>query len=146
MQDQELIKKAFEARQRAYVPYSHFSVGAALETEDGQIFSGCNIENASYTPTVCAERTAFFKAVSEGCRSFRQIAIVGGYSKEKEEKQTGVEMELDSFAPPCGVCRQVMAEFCDPESFRIILARSLEEYQSYTLKELLPLNFGPKDL
>ncbi|MCC8136648.1 MAG: cytidine deaminase [Clostridiales bacterium] len=164
MQDQELIKKAFEARQRAYVPYSHFSVGAALETEDGQIFSGCNIENASYTPTVCAERTAFFKAISEGYRSFRQIAIVGGYSKEKDGRVASaaerscdaknaarcaaadVEMELDSFAPPCGVCRQVMAEFCDPESFRIILARSLKDYQSYTLKELLPLNFGPKDL
>lgn len=142
-----MIKKAFEARQRAYVPYSHFSVGAALETDDGQIFLGCNIENASYTPTVCAERTAFFKAVSEGHRSFRQIAIVGGYSKnEKRKEQTEVEMELDSFAPPCGVCRQVMAEFCDPESFRIILARSLQDYQSYTLKELLPLNFGPKDL
>ncbi|MCC8104902.1 MAG: cytidine deaminase [Clostridiales bacterium] len=147
MQDQELIKKAFEARQRAYVPYSHFSVGAALKTDDGQIFLGCNIENASYTPTVCAERTAFFKAVSERHRSFRQIAIVGGYSKnEKGKEQTELEMELDSFAPPCGVCRQVMAEFCDPESFRIILARSLQDYQSYTLKELLPLNFGPKDL
>ncbi|MCD7841530.1 MAG: cytidine deaminase [Lachnospiraceae bacterium] len=174
MQDQELIKKAFEARQRAYVPYSHFSVGAALETEDGQIFLGCNIENASYTPTICAERTAFFKAVSEGNRSFRQIAIVGGYSKDAKGKASAggsapsrcfgeetmsdegrksagasaaeVEMELDSFAPPCGVCRQVMAEFCDPENFRIILARSLQDYQSYTLKELLPLNFGPKDL
>ncbi|MCD7715652.1 MAG: cytidine deaminase [Lachnospiraceae bacterium] len=163
MQDQELIKMAFEARQRAYVPYSHFSVGAALETEDGQIFLGCNIENASYTPTVCAERTAFFKAVSEGYRSFRQIAIVGGYSKNEKGKASAaecsrdaknaarcaeaeVEMELDSFAPPCGVCRQVMAEFCDPESFRIILARSLQDYQSYALKELLPLNFGPKDL
>ncbi|MCD8012931.1 MAG: cytidine deaminase [Lachnospiraceae bacterium] len=139
MQERELIEQAYRARQRAYVPYSHFSVGAALETEDGEIFLGCNIENASYTPTVCAERTAFFKAISEGHRQFRQIAIVGGYVGETEN-------ETENFCPPCGVCRQVMAEFCAPETFRILLAKSLEDYQSYALKELLPLNFGPKDL
>ncbi|MCD7744412.1 MAG: cytidine deaminase [Lachnospiraceae bacterium] len=139
MQDRELIEQAYRARQRAYVPYSHFSVGAALETEDGEIFLGCNIENASYTPTVCAERTAFFKAISEGRRQFRQIAIVGGYAGETENT-------TENFCPPCGVCRQVMAEFCDPETFRVVLAKSPEEYRVYTLNELLPLNFGPKDL
>ncbi|MCD8104082.1 MAG: cytidine deaminase [Lachnospiraceae bacterium] len=151
MQDQDLIKLAYQARQRAYAPYSRFSVGAALETEDGAIFQGCNIENATYTPTICAERTAFFKAVSEGYRHFRQIAIVGGYAKGSDGDAAGmdpatVEMETENFAPPCGVCRQVMAEFCDPATFRILLAKSLEDYQAYTLEELLPLNFGPKDL
>ncbi|MCD7956849.1 MAG: cytidine deaminase [Lachnospiraceae bacterium] len=151
MQDQDLIKLAYQARQRAYTPYSHFSVGAALETADGTVFQGCNIENATYTPTICAERTAFFKAVSEGYRHFRQIAIVGGYAKDSGADAAGMnpdeaEMETENFAPPCGVCRQVMAEFCDPETFRIILARSPQDYQSFTLNELLPLNFGPKDL
>lgn len=136
MQDSELIKKACEARQRAYVPYSHFGVGAALETADGHVFLGCNIENASYTPTICAERTAIFKAVSEGYRQFRRIAIVGG----------AMEKDALDYCPPCGVCRQVMAEFCDPKTFQVLLARSPQDYRVYTLEELLPLNFGPEDL
>jgi len=164
MQEQELIKQAYEARQRAYVPYSHFGVGAALETADGRVFLGCNIENASYTPTVCAERTAIFKAVSEGYRQFRRIAIVGGSMETNAPLQrssdavTGNDRLLDGnivnergfstpdYCPPCGVCRQVMAEFCDPKTFQILLARSVKDYKIYTLEELLPLNFGPEDL
>ena len=108
-----LIREAISARRQAYAPYSHFCVGAALLTAAGKIYSGCNIENAAYTPTNCAERTAFFKAVSEGERDFAAIAIVGGKAGE-------------ALAPtaPCGVCRQVMREFCAPEKFRIILATS----------------------
>lgn len=136
MEEKELIASAFRARERAYVPYSHFQVGAALLTKDGKVYSGCNIENAAYTPSNCAERTAFFKAVSEGERDFAAIAIVGGME--------GAE-SLD-FCAPCGVCRQVMMEFCDYESFRVILAKSVDEYQAYTLKELLPMGFGPENL
>lgn len=131
-----LIKEALEARKMAYTPYSHFQVGAALLTADGKIYRGCNIENAAYTPTNCAERTAFFKAVSEGKREFTAIAIVGG-----AEDAT----EFD-WCAPCGVCRQVMEEFCDEEAFEIVLARSVEEYEFYTLKELFPKGFGPKNL
>lgn len=131
-----LIEEALEARKMAYTPYSHFQVGAALLTADGKIYRGCNIENAAYTPTNCAERTAFFKAVSEGERAFVAIAIVGGAEDAKK---------LD-FCAPCGVCRQVMEEFCDEEAFEIVLARSVEEYEFYTLKELFPKGFGPKNL
>ena len=130
-----LIEEAFAARKMAYTPYSHFQVGAALLTEKGGIYRGCNIENAAYTPTNCAERTAFFKAVSEGVKEFDAICIVGG--------KNGV---LTEYAPPCGVCRQVMMEFCDPEEFQIILATDVEHYDIYTLKELLPLGFGPGNL
>lgn len=132
---EKLIEEAFLARECAYTPYSHFRVGAALLAENGTIYRGCNIENAAYTPSNCAERTAFFKAVSEGERSFRAIAIVGG--KEDEER-------LD-YCAPCGVCRQVMREFC-PDDFQIILAKSATEYQVYTLKQLLPESFGPDNL
>ena len=131
-----LIEEALEARKMAYTPYSHFQVGAALLTTDGKIYRGCNIENAAYTPTNCAERTAFFKAVSEGKREFTAIAIVGG-----AEDAT----EFD-WCAPCGVCRQVMEEFCDEEAFEIVLARSVDEYEIYTLKELFPKGFGPKNL
>ena len=130
-----LIKEAIEARKMAYTPYSHFKVGAALLTADGKIYRGCNIENAAYTPTNCAERTAFFKAVSEGVKEFDAICIVGG--------KGGVVTE---YAPPCGVCRQVMMEFCDPETFQIILAVDKERYEIYTLEELMPLGFGPLNL
>ena len=130
-----LIKEAIEARKMAYTPYSHFKVGAALLTADGKIYRGCNIENASYTPTNCAERTAIFKAVSEGVRDFQAICIVGG--------KDGV---LTEYAAPCGVCRQVMMEFCDPETFQIILAVDKEKYDIFTLNELLPLGFGPSNL
>ena len=132
---QELIQRAIEQMRFSYVPYSNFRVGAALLTRDGKIYTGCNIENAAYGPTNCAERTAFFKAVSEGERQFDAICIVGG--------PDGV---LKGFTAPCGVCRQVMMEFCNPETFQIILAVSVEDYRIYTLKELLPLGFGPDNL
>jgi cytidine deaminase len=132
----ELIERAMEARERAYAPYSNFLVGAALLAAEGEIYTGCNIENASYTPTNCGERTAFFKAVSRGERQFQAIAIVGGRASEP----------IDSFCPPCGVCRQVMMEFCQPKSFWIILAKSKEEYRIFSLEELLPLGFGPENL
>lgn len=130
-----LIDRAIEGMSYAYTPYSGFRVGAALLTESGKLYTGCNIENAAYTPTNCAERTAFFKAVSEGERHFAAICIVGG----KDGK-------LADYTSPCGVCRQVMMEFCEPEQFKIVLAISREEYRIYTLKELLPEGFGPARL
>lgn len=134
----KLIEEAYEAQKYSYAPYSHFHVGAALLSCDDRIFRGCNVENSAYTPTNCAERTAFFKAISEGVRDFKAIAIVG--NKE------GEELAIDSFTAPCGVCRQVMMEFCDGKTFQIILANRKDNYQLYTLEELLPLGFGPKDL
>lgn len=136
MEEKELIARALEARRMAYTPYSHFQVGAALLTKEKKVYQGCNIENAAYTPSNCAERTAFFKAVSEGEREFAAIAIVGG----REGSET-----LDLCAP-CGVCRQVMMEFCDYDSFQVILAKSEDEYEVYTLREILPMGFGPKNL
>ncbi|MBR4768490.1 MAG: cytidine deaminase [Lachnospiraceae bacterium] len=133
----DLILKATEARAIAYAPYSHYQVGAALLTaKDGKIFHGCNIENASYGVSNCAERTAFFKAVSEGYREFRAIAIVGSPEGHL----------IDQFAFPCGVCRQVMMEFCDPDRFLVIVAKSESDYKVYALKELLPEGFGPGNL
>lgn len=134
--DKELVEQAFLARQSAYTPYSHFQVGAALLTAEGKVYLGCNIENAAYTPTNCAERTAFFKAVSEGERDFAAIAIVGGMEAAKNL----------SYCAPCGVCRQVMMEFCDPKHFRVILAGTKGEFQVNTLEELLPMGFGPENL
>ncbi len=134
-QIQTLIETAMEQLVFSYTPYSHFKVGAALLAKNGTIYTGCNIENAAYTPTNCAERTAIFKAVSEGVREFDAICIVGG--------KDGV---LEDFAPPCGVCRQVMMEFCQPDKFQIILAKGKEEYQIYTLKDLMPQGFGPGNL
>ena len=131
-----LISAAIKARKLSYSPYSHYQVGAALLSEDGQVVTGCNIENAAYTPTNCAERTAFFKALSEGCRDFRAIAIVG--SPEGDV--------LTQYAYPCGVCRQVMMEFCDPSDFQIIVAKSENDYLVKTLQELLPEGFGPDNL
>ena len=135
---EEMIELAIKQLDFSYVPYSGFKVGAALRTKDGQYYTGCNIENASYTPTNCAERTAFFKAVSEGQRKFEAIAIVG--NKENEEGE---------FCSPCGVCRQVMMEFCNPKEFKIYLAKdrnNFSDYIEYTLEELLPLGFGPSNL
>lgn len=126
-----LLKEAYEAKKNAYVPYSGFHVGAALLTKSGQIYRGCNIENAAYSPTNCAERTAFFKAVSEGEREFLAIAIAG---------------DTDDYLYPCGVCRQVMAEFCNPQEFEIIVAASVTDYKVFSLKELLPGVFSSKDL
>lgn len=131
----ELIAKALEMRNFSYTPYSHFNVGAAILAKNGKIFTGCNIENASFTPTNCAERTAFFKAVSEGVKEFEAIAIVGGPDGATE---------LD-YCAPCGVCRQVMSEFCR-DDFIIITAKSETEYRTETLDENLPYRFGPKDL
>lgn len=135
MKDAELIAIAVQAMEHAYTPYSGFRVGAALLAEDGTVYQGCNIENAAYTPTNCAERTAFFKAVSEGQRRFEAIGIVGG--------KAGI---VTDYTAPCGVCRQVMMEFCRPEQFRVILAKSETDYRTYLLKDLLPAGFGPANL
>lgn len=136
LNEKKLLDLAHEARRRAYTPYSGFQVGAALVTKQGNVYLGCNIENASYTPSNCAERTAFFKAVSEGEREFAAIAIVGG-PEGTEGKET---------CSPCGVCRQVMREFCVPEEFRILLEDGQGGIMNYSLAELLPLGFGPENL
>ena len=128
MSNEELIKLAIEAREFAYAPYSHWKVGAALLTKSGKVYKGCNIENSGFTATVCAERTAFFKAISEGVYDFDKIAIVGGDEKDG----------LQGICTPCGVCRQVMSEFCDPDNFRVISAKSPEEYVDRSLREMLP--------
>ena len=133
-QIQELIEKAISMMDHSYSPYSHFHVGAALLAKNGNVYGGCNIENAGYTPSNCAERTAFFKAVSEGERDFTAIALCGGLN--------GV---VKDYCAPCGVCRQVMREFCKPD-FKIILVKSEEEWKIYTLSELLPEGFGPENL
>lgn len=134
-QIEELIDLAIRQMDFSYAPYSHFRVGAALLAKNGKIYTGCNIENAAYTPTNCAERTAFFKAVSEGVTEFEAICVAGG--------KEGV---LTEYAAPCGVCRQVMMEFCDPGTFQIIMAKSRQEYEIFTLKELVPSGFGPANL
>ena len=133
---EELVEKAFEARNYAYAPYSKFKVGAALLGSNGVVYMGCNVENASYSATNCAERTAIFSAVSEGQREFEAIAIVGGPADASELE----------FCAPCGVCRQVIREFCNPETFEVILARSVNDYKVFTLEELLPMSFGPENL
>lgn len=136
MKKEELVKAALAARKLSYAPYSHFCVGAALLTKSGRVYTGCNIENAAYTPSNCAERTAFFKAVSEGEREFTAIAITGG----REDADT---LEI---CAPCGVCRQVMEEFCDAQTFEVILGTDSDKMQVYLLKELLPMGFGPHNL
>ncbi|MDX9918029.1 MAG: cytidine deaminase [Gudongella sp.] len=128
MNNSELIKKAIEAKGLAYVPYSGFHVGAAVEMEDGTVYSGCNIEIVSYSPTICAERTAIFKAVSEGHKKIKKIAIVGD----------------SDHTYPCGVCRQVIREFGKDST--VIIANSEDDYVEHTLEELLPNSFGPEDL
>ena len=133
MTDRQLIECAIEARKMSYSPYSNFRVGAALVGKSGKIYTGCNVENAGYSPTNCAERTAVFKAVSEGEREFTAIAVVGGKGET-----------LAPLCAPCGVCRQVLAEFCEKD-FRIVLGTP-EDIQVYTLAELLPLSFGKGDL
>lgn len=133
-EQEHLIEEAKKAREKAYAPYSNFMVGAALLTQDGTIYHGCNIENVAYSPSNCAERTAFFKAISEGQRSFVAIAIVGGKKGETEERW--------QLAPPCGVCRQVMAEFCKEDTFEILLWNSVVGIQTYCLKQLLPVSFS----
>lgn len=133
MTDLELMRLAVEARELAYAPYSKFRVGAALLGKSGKVYKGCNVENAAYTPTNCAERTAVFKAVSEGEREFVAIAIVGGMSET-----------IADFCAPCGVCRQVLAEFCDKD-FRLVLGNP-DKLQIFTFGEILPLAFGKGDL
>lgn len=132
---EELIRLALDARKNAYAPYSHYSVGAALLTEEGEYFTGCNIESASYGATNCAERTAIFKAVSEGKRAFRAIAIAGGMEGE----------EPADYAYPCGICRQVMKEFM-AEDFRIFVAKSVTDFKEYRLSELFPFGFGGESI
>lgn len=131
----ELSRTAVSMMDRAYAPYSHFTVGAALLCDDGSVYGGCNIENAAYTPSNCAERTAFFKAISDGKRDFAAIAIAGGTD--------GVPQD---YCSPCGVCRQVMEEFCSPEDFLVIMARSENDYRVMTLERLFPEGFGPGNL
>ena len=136
MSTDKLLSLALKAMQNAYVPYSHHAVGAALLGESGQVYLGCNVENAAYSPSCCAERTAFYKAVSEGERRFQAIAVVGGRNGRTERP-----------CPPCGVCRQVMREFCDPDQFRIILGCDDDQtYLEYTLAQLLPESFGPQNV
>lgn len=132
---EQLIQAALDARKTAYAPYSHYTVGAALLTAEGVIYQGGNIENASYGATNCAERTAFFKAVSEGKRAFKAIAIAGGMEGEEP---------LD-YAYPCGICRQVMQEFVSKD-FKIIVAKSVADYKEYRLEELLPFGFGGESI
>ncbi|MBQ8740419.1 MAG: cytidine deaminase [Clostridia bacterium] len=134
MNNKELVKAAFDAMQKAYAPYSSYKVGAALLGKSGKVYSGCNVENAAYGPTNCAERTAFFKAVSEGEREFSKIAVVGG--------KDGVVTDMFM---PCGVCRQVMAEFCDSD-FEIIVARSEDDFTVFPLSELLPFGFSKNNI
>ena len=148
MTDYELVLEALKARKRAYAPYSTHGVGAALLCEDGTVFRGCNVENAAYGPSNCAERTAVFKAVSEGFDNFKKIAIVGGLN----DKTTL------GFCAPCGVCRQVLMEFVNPKKFEVILAKidnykdvdklseSDVELKVLSFEELLPLGFGPDNL
>ena len=134
MTPEKLCELAKEAMQHAYVPYSGYKVGAALLCADGTVYQGCNIENAAFSPTVCAERTAIFKAVSEGVREFEKIAVVGGKN-----------CNVTELFMPCGVCRQVMAEFCD-DSFEIIVAKSCDDYKAFTLCEILPERFSKNNV
>ncbi len=131
MDYQLLIKEAIAAKEMAYAPYSHFRVGAALLTKEGKIYRGCNIENVAFTPTNCAERTAFFKAVSEGEKKFAAIVVTG---------------DADDYLYPCGVCRQVMVEFCDLNEFKVIVANTVDDYKVFTLGELMPGAFNSEEL
>ena len=131
MDNKGLIKEAMEAKKMAYVPYSHFRVGAALLTKSGKVYRGCNIENAAFTPTNCAERTAFFKALSEGEKEFQAIAING---------------DADDYLFPCGVCRQVMVEFCDLKTFEVIVAINEKDYKVFTLEQLMPGVFNAEEM
>lgn len=135
MKNEELIAVALDARKKSYSPYSGFRVGSALICRNGKVFSGCNIENSAFSPTCCSERTAIFKAVSEGETDFEKIVIVGGKG----------DSEPTDFCSPCGVCRQVMNEFCD-DKFKIVLAKNINDYKEYSLDQILPLSFGKSDV
>lgn len=132
----KLIREALAARKNSYSPYSNYGVGAALLSKSGKIYRGCNIESATYTPTNCAERTAVFSAVAEGVKDFVAIAVVGGRN----------DKEIADFAFPCGVCRQVLREFCHPKDFKVIIAKSEDEYMIKTLEEILPYSFSTENL
>lgn len=134
MKDAELVLKAIDSMKNSYSPYSDFKVGAALLTESGNVYTGCNIENVAFGPSVCAERVAFFKAISEGEKAFSKIAVVGG--------KGGV---IASPTPPCGVCRQVMREFCN-DDFEILIVGENENFEKFLLKDLLPKSFKPEIL
>ena len=129
---EELVRAALAAREKSYAPYSHYHVGAALLAQDGEIITGCNVENASYGATCCAERTAVFKAVSQGKRRFSAIAIAGGIEGKEPE----------DYAYPCGICRQVLNEFAGNDGFAVIVAKSVSDYEEHSLNELLPYSFG----
>lgn len=135
---QDLVIRAIEAQKFSYSPYSGFQVGACLLAKNGQTFTGCNIENAAYSPTNCAERTAFFKAVSQGVLEFQAIAIVGNLK--------GCNDDDKNYCPPCGVCLQVMSEFCDPRTFKVILVKTKDDYCEYLLGDMLPFSFTSDDL
>lgn len=133
---QDLIRRAMKAREYSYSPYSNFSVGAAILAKSGKIYTGCNIESVSYAPTICAERVALFKAVSEGEREFEMLAVIGGLTNgEKKTEQT---------SGPCGVCRQMIYEF--GKNIKIVVADSVDEYYVKTIEELFPFGFGPDNL
>lgn len=134
MTDKELVLKAIESMKNSYSPYSEFKVGAALLSESGKVYTGCNIENVAFGPSICAERVAFFKAISEGEKNFSKIAVVGG--------KDGI---ISSATPPCGVCRQVMREFCN-DDFEILIVRENGNYDKVLLKDLLPNSFKPEIL
>lgn len=133
-----LIMKALESRKNAYAPYSGYKVGASLMTSSGKIYGGFNIECAAYSVCNCAERTALFRAVYEGDKSFKAIAVVGGDKSEIDN--------LSSFAPPCGMCRQAIREFCDPKDFKVILAKNVKDFKIFLLEDLFPQSFGPNNL
>ena len=135
----ELIQKALEVRGNAYAPYSHYKVGAALLTADGTIVTGCNVESAAFGVGQCAERCALTKAVSEGVREFRAIAIVAALD-------SALDLAKEPYPTPCGACRQALREFVDPERFPVLMARSLDDVRIMTLEELLPVSFGPSAL
>ena len=136
MDNMKLLSEAIEARNKAYAPYSGHKVGAALITKSGKLYHGCNIENAGFSPTVCAERTAFFRAVYDGEREFAKIAVVGALD----------DASVYNLCAPCGVCRQVMMEFCDPDTFSIVMANGKDDCVEVLLKDLLPYGFGPSNL
>ena len=131
----ELVARAFSVIHNSYAPYSHFNVAAAVLCSSGKIYTGVNVENASYPAGICAERTAIVHAAAEGEREITAIAIIGGANGE-----------VDDYCPPCGVCRQFMREFCNPEKMIVIMAKSPEEWTEMTLEQLLPMSFGPDNL
>ena len=137
---EKLIEKAFEMKEKAYCPYSNYHVGAAILAKSGKIYGGMNVENSSYGATICAERNAIFKAVSEGDKQFSAIVICGGFDENKNKE------DKSNYAFPCGICRQVLREFNNPKEFKVYICPNKEKYNVFTLEELLPHSFGPEHL